>query len=132
MREIKSTIYEAFDGTRFLNEFECACYEYEKTDEQLIFFDANMQVIGLDLLSSAFYIFVNSEEAWNTLKKISDLENCYSPTDCEKIFGLWCYDNTYKFTDNDWVHIDTQINYLNKEIQKLKKFKNELDKEFQA
>ena len=122
----EKTIYIAFDGKEFDNEYECERYESKelqnKYGKDLLVYDENGELIALDndylLSQSSAYIICKSEKALNYLNKIFDY-NGVNNVDYDGNFPASFY---YDFTTDEWKEIKSRIKELQDEIDILNKY----------
>lgn len=92
------TIYEAFDGTQFDDEFTCTDYEWKKEHEQglkdISFRNFQRQELidkfSEDTYRSTYYIDITSEEGLRTLHKLADYTGYCSYEDPDSV-GSWIW-----------------------------------------
>ena len=122
----EKTVYIAFDGKEFEDEYECERYENKKLQNKygkdLLVYDENGKLIALDndyrLFQESAYVVCKSEEALNYLNKIF-YDNNANDIDYEGNFPVSFY---YDFKTGEWEKIEHRIKELQDEIDMLSKY----------
>lgn len=124
----KITIYIADDGTEFNNKYDCENYEfkikvlpvlkncraYNKDFTPILISD------NFEFARDMFYIYIDSENAFNVISDISEKYGYVSPRDTcsmenkKEIF--LCYDNS----GDDWYDIYEKITKYKNMIERMK------------
>ena len=116
MIEHTITKYEAVDGKIFDNEDECL--DYENRVCQFRIYNDEMAQRPVDAIDTAVYVVIPNQESLQHFKKLSDWYECST----NGITGP----GVYKWIENAYVNIDDIIKNRMEEIEKLKRFKEEL------
>lgn len=116
MIERTITKYEAVDGKIFDNEDECL--DYENKVCQFRIYNDEMVQRPANAIDTAVYVVIPNQESLQHFKKLSDWYG-YS------INGV-TGPGVYKWIENAYVNIDDIIKNRMEEIEKLKRFKEEL------
>jgi len=110
------TKYEAVDGKTFDNEDECL--DYENKVCQFRIYNDEMVRRPVDAIESTIYVVIPNQESLQQFKKISIWYEC----SIDGVTGP----GVYKWIENAYVNIDDIIKNRLEEIEKLKRFKEEL------
>lgn len=116
MIERTITKYEAVDGKLFDNEEECL--DYEKEVCQFRIYNNEMVRRPPDAIDEAIYVVIPNQASLQHFKKLSDWCGCST----NGIIGP----GIYKWIENAYMHIEDIISNRMEEIEKLKRFKEEL------
>lgn len=116
MIEYTITKYEAVDGKLFDNADECL--DYENRVCQFKIYNDEMVRRPVDAIESAVYVVIPNQESLQHFKKLSDWHGC-------SVNGV-TGPGVYKWIEGAYVNIDDIIKNRLEEIEKLKRFKEEL------
>ena len=122
----EKTIYIAFDGKEFDNEYDCREYELntklKDIGDDLLLYDKNgkkIEKIDNQLLAESIdYIVVKSEKAYEYFVEQMDYFGLNYPDYYNSPICSYCYD----YDENEWINIEDRIQCLQLEIDKLSKY----------
>ena len=122
----EKTIYIAFDGKQFDNEYDCREYELntklKDIGEDLLLYDKNgkkIEKIDNQLLAESIdYIVVKSEKAYEYFVEQMDYFGLNYPDYYNSPICSYCYD----YDENEWINIEDRVQCLQLEIDKLSKY----------
>ena len=122
----EKTIYIAFDGKQFDNEYDCREYELntklKDIGDDLLLYDKNGKIIEkIDnqlLAESIDYIVVKSEKAYEYFVEQMDYFGLNYPDYYNSPICSYCYD----YDENEWINIEDRVQCLQLEIDKLSKY----------
>lgn len=126
---IEKTIYIAFDGCSFDDEYTCRDYESTKIAEDvggdLLLYDKNGNKIEkIDDISAdkIDYIIIKSEKAYNYVEEQMDYYGNIFPERCKAIDHNYICSFYYDCDENDWLTVEEKIKSLQNDIEELNKF----------
>ena len=122
----EKTIYIAFDGKEFDNEYDCREYELntklKDIGDDLLLYDKNgkkIEKIDNQLLAESIdYIVVKSEKAYEYFVEQMDYFGLNYPDYYNSPICSYCYD----YDENEWINIEDRVQCLQLEIDKLSKY----------
>ena len=122
----EKTIYIAFDGKQFDNEYDCREYELntklKDIGDDLLLYDKNgkkIEKIDNQLLAESIdYIVVKSEKAYEYFVEQMDYFGLNYPDYYNSPICSYCYD----YDENEWINIEDRVQCLQLEIDKLSKY----------
>ena len=122
----EKTIYIAFDGKEFNNEYDCIEYELntklKDIGDDLLLYDKNgkkIEKIDNQLLAESIdYIVVKSEKAYEYFVEQMDYFGLNYPDYYNSPICSYCYD----YDENEWINIEDRVQCLQLEIDKLSKY----------
>ena len=122
----EKTVYIAFDGKQFDNEYDCREYELntelKDIGDDLLLYDKNgkkIEKIDNQLLAESIdYIVVKSEKAYEYFVEQMDYFGLNYPDYYNSPICSYCYD----YDENEWINIEDRIQCLQLEIDKLSKY----------
>ena len=123
---IEKTIYVAFDGKEFDDEYDCREYELntklKDIGDDLLLYDKNgkkIEKIDNQLLAESIdYIVVKSEKAYEYFVEQMDYFGLNYPDYYNSPICSYCYD----YDENEWINIEDRVQCLQLEIDKLSKY----------
>ena len=123
---IEKTVYIAFDGKKFDNEYDCREYELntklKDIGDDLLLYDKNgkkIEKIDNQLLAESIdYIVVKSEKAYEYFVEQMDYFGLNYPDYYNSPICSYCYD----YDENEWINIEDRVQCLQLEIDKLSKY----------
>ena len=123
---IEKTIYVAFDGKEFDDEYDCREYELntklKDIGDDLLLYDKNgkkIEKIDNQLLAESIdYIIVKSEKAYEYFVEQMDYFGLNYPDYYNSPICSYCYD----YDENEWINIEDRVQCLQLEIDKLSKY----------
>ena len=123
---IEKTIYVAFDGKEFDNEYDCREYELntklKDIGDDLLLYDKNgkkIEKIDNQLLAESIdYIVVKSEKAYEYFVEQMDYFGLNYPDYYNSPICSYCYN----YDENEWINIEDRVQCLQLEIDKLSKY----------
>ena len=122
----EQTVYIAFDGKEFDNEYDCREYELntklKDIGDDLLLYDKNgkkIEKIDNQLLAESIdYIVVKSEKAYEYFVEQMDYFGLNYPDYYDSPICSYCYD----YDENEWINIEDRVQCLQLEIDKLSKY----------
>ena len=122
----EKTVYIAFDGKEFDNEYDCREYELntklKDIGDDLLLYDKNgkkIEKIDNQLLAESIdYIVVKSEKAYEYFVEQMDYFGLNYPDYYNSPICSYCYD----YDENEWINIEDRVQCLQLEIDKLSKY----------
>ena len=122
----EKTVYIAFDGKEFDNEYDCREYElntkFKDIGDDLLLYDKNgkkIEKIDNQLLAESIdYIVVKSEKAYEYFVEQMDYFGLNYPDYYNSPICSYCYD----YDENEWINIEDRVQCLQLEIDKLSKY----------
>ena len=122
----KKTIYIAFDGKEFEDEYDCREYELNTKlkgiGDDLLLYDKNgkkIEKIDNQLLAESIdYIVVKSEKAYEYFVEQMDYFGLNYPDFYDSPICSYYYD----YDENEWINIEDRVQCLQLEIDKLSKY----------
>ena len=122
----EKTIYIAFDGKEFDNEYDCREYELntklKDIGDDLLLYDKNgkkIEKIDNQLLAESIdYIVVKSEKAYEYFVEQMDYFGLNYPDYYNSPICSYCYN----YDENEWINIEDRVQCLQLEIDKLSKY----------
>ena len=122
----EKTIYIAFEGKEFDNEYDCREYELntklKDIGDDLLLYDKNgkkIEKIDNQLLAESIdYIIVKSEKAYEYFVEQMDYLGLNYPDYYNSPICSYCYD----YDENEWINIEDRVQCLQLEIDKLSKY----------
>ena len=122
----EKTIYIAFDGKEFEDEYDCREYELntklKDIGDDLLLYDKNgkkIEKIDNQLLAESIdYIVVKSEKAYEYFVEQMDYFGLNYPDYYNSPICSYCYD----YDENEWINIEDRVQCLQLEIDKLSKY----------
>ena len=122
----EKTIYIAFDGKEFDNEYDCREYELntklKDIGDDLLLYDKNgkkIEKIDNQLLAESIdYIVVKSEKAYEYFVEQMDYFGLNYPDYYNSQICSYYYD----YDENEWINIEDRVQCLQLEIDKLSKY----------
>lgn len=102
------TVYQAFDGAIFDNEYDCMSYEIRQKIKNgidiKIFNSENKELpLNIDTIESADIIYVGSQEGVDFMKEVEDFWSGFFP-DCT---GKYFFDRE----SCEWVLMENEMDY---------------------
>lgn len=109
MKEITTTIYEAFDGTKFNEESDCHNYEFANSGVEA--WDSKMEPLDYLSLFRIYYVYVPTKESIEIL-----IDMCCDFID-EVVFGGMHDPGLYLYGENaqQFISFSDTINNLHKQ-----------------
>ena len=122
----EKTVYIAFDGKEFDNEYGCREYELntklKDVGDDLLLYDKNgkkIEKIDNQLLAESIdYIVVKSEKAYEYFVEQMDYFGLNYPDYYNSPICSYYYD----YDENEWINIEDRVQCLQLEIDKLSKY----------
>ena len=122
----EKTIYIAFDGKEFEDEYDCREYELntklKDIGDDLLLYDKNgkkIEKIDNQLLAESIdYIVVKSEKAYEYFVEQMNYFGLNYPDYYNSPICSYCYD----YDENEWINIEDRVQCLQLEIDKLSKY----------
>ena len=122
----EKTVYIAFDGEEFDNEYDCREYELntklKDIGDDLLLYDKNgkkIEKIDNQLLAESIdYIVVKSEKAYEYFVEQMDYFGLNYPDYYNSPICSYYYD----YDENEWINIEDRVQCLQLEIDKLSKY----------
>ena len=122
----EKTVYIAFDGKEFDNEYDCREYELntklKDIGDDLLLYDKNgkkIEKIDNQLLAESIdYIVVKSEKAYEYFVEQMDCFGLNYPDYYNSPICSYYYD----YDENEWINIEDRVQCLQLEIDKLSKY----------
>lgn len=125
---IEIRFWQADDGTKFDNKYECIQYERRKKIEEckndFIFYDKQKNIIPLEKAypEKIDIIVIKTPAVANYIGEWFEDNNCYSPfRDCELGYevGTWVYGELLEMGD-EWIKIEAEIERLQNFLAEIK------------
>lgn len=122
----EKTVYIAFDGEEFDNEYDCREYELntklKDIGDDLLLYDKNgkkIEKIDNQLLAESInYIVVKSEKAYEYFVEQMDYFGLNYPDYYNSPICSYYYD----YDEDEWINIEDRVQCLQLEINKLSKY----------
>ena len=108
----EKTVYIAFDGEEFDNEYDCREYELSENGKKIEKIDNQLLAESID------YIVVKSEKAYEYFVEQMDYFGLNYPDYYNSPICSYYYD----YDENEWINIEDRVQCLQLEIDKLSKY----------
>ena len=127
MKEIR--FWQAEDGTKFDDEYDCIQYErrviLNKYKDDFVFLDYNQEIIPTEdsITDNICYIIIKNKRCALAVGSWFEADGCFDPFDGmynKTVEGTWVWGEMIELGDQ-WVQLESEIEKLQTLIEKLNK-----------